>query len=310
MLFLVLFAFLGVSDGYNILLFFPIPGKSHSILGEAYVRHLTNAGHNVTYITPLLMKNPPPLLRQIDVSHNADLLPGSIFDVQKFMSKELDLQEIQLLFPIMQELLRATLQSDQMQTFMHDPEEQYDAVIVEWLFTELGAGLSSVFNCPLIWSTSTEPHSGILELIDEPLNIAYTIYIWGRGYSLDLYSRLQHVWSVMKIKYYQWQGQDIDNEIFINSYKSAVESRGLKLPTYDEVKYNASLMLGNSHISSGDAHRLPQAYKMIGGYHIKDKIDPLPAVMWIIGFRYRTNESTFPQTREDASVQRFINNMR
>ncbi|XP_038207230.1 UDP-glucosyltransferase 2-like [Zerene cesonia] len=276
MLFLFIFAFVGVSDGYNLLLFFPIPGKSHSILAEAYVRHLTDAGHNVTYITPLPIKNPPPLLRQIDVSLNTDLLPGSIFDVQKFMSKELDLQETQLLFPIMQELMRATLQSDQMQKFMHDPKEQYDAVIVEWLFTELGAGLSSVFNCPLIWSTSTEPHSDILSLIDEPLNIAYTVYIWGREYSLDLYSRLQHLWTIIKIKYYQWKGHDIDNEIFVNSYKSAVQSRGLKLPSYEEVKYNASLMLGNSHISCGDAHRLPQAYKAIGGYHIKDNIDPLP----------------------------------
>jgi hypothetical protein len=42
-----------MAEGYKILVVFPFPGKSHTILGEGVVRHLVNAGHEVrhTYIT-------------------------------------------------------------------------------------------------------------------------------------------------------------------------------------------------------------------------------------------------------------------
>lgn len=45
----LLFAVLlnSISDAYKILVLFPYPGKSHGILGEGYVRHLTKAGHEV-----------------------------------------------------------------------------------------------------------------------------------------------------------------------------------------------------------------------------------------------------------------------
>lgn len=34
-------------DAYKILVIFPMPGKSHGILGDGVVRHLLNAGHEV-----------------------------------------------------------------------------------------------------------------------------------------------------------------------------------------------------------------------------------------------------------------------
>lgn len=55
--------------------------------------------------------------------------------------------------------------------------------------------------------------------------------------------------------------------------------RGLKLPHFEAVRYNASLMLGNSHVATGDSVPLPENYKHIGGYHIKDVADPLPKVL-------------------------------
>lgn len=34
-------------SAFKILLVFPVPGRSHAILGEGYVRHLLNDGHEV-----------------------------------------------------------------------------------------------------------------------------------------------------------------------------------------------------------------------------------------------------------------------
>lgn len=47
-------AALSVGDGYKILVIFPIPARSHKILGDGVIRHLLNAGHEVN--TPKNMK--------------------------------------------------------------------------------------------------------------------------------------------------------------------------------------------------------------------------------------------------------------
>lgn len=54
--------------------------------------------------------------------------------------------------------------------------------------------------------------------------------------------------------------------------------RGRVPPSFEEIRYNASLVLGYSHVSSGEAVSLPQSYKPVGGYHIEEDIKPLPEV--------------------------------
>lgn len=44
---LILLTLLYISDAFKILVIFPMPGKSHSILGEGVVTTLTDAGHEV-----------------------------------------------------------------------------------------------------------------------------------------------------------------------------------------------------------------------------------------------------------------------
>ncbi|CAK1545461.1 unnamed protein product [Leptosia nina] len=275
MLIVTLLAFLSICDGYRVLLFFPIPGKSHSILGEAYIRHLVNAGHEVTYITPIPIKTPPARVRQVDISETAGLLSEELFNIEKLMYKELDLQQISLFEVVLRNFLNGTLHGKAMHKFLHDPKEEYDVVIVEWLYSELGSGLSTVFNCPLIWSTSTEVHSGIISLIGDDLNPSYAINIWDRDFSSPLY-RFKNLWTYLENKYNKWTYVEPENLIFEQAYRTAVELRGRRLPSFDEVRFNASIMLGNSHIAAGESYPLPQAYKMIGGYHLKGVMEPLP----------------------------------
>lgn len=56
------------------------------------------------------------------------------------------------------------------------------------------------------------------------------------------------------------------------------EARGKIPPSFEQLRYNASLVLGNSHVSMGEAKRLPQNYINIGGYHIDEKTKPLSDV--------------------------------
>ncbi|XP_028179412.1 uncharacterized protein LOC114366668 [Ostrinia furnacalis] len=73
----LLLASLHVGFAYKILVVFPMPGKSHTILGEGVVRHLANAQHDVTYITPIFLKSPPKNVRQIDVTSNFDFMKNN-----------------------------------------------------------------------------------------------------------------------------------------------------------------------------------------------------------------------------------------
>lgn len=68
------------------------------------------------------------------------------------------------------------------------------------------------------------------------------------------------------------------SEDFRQLYGSIVAKKGRVLPDYADVRYNASLMLGNSDVITGDSIPLPENYKHIGGYHIKDTAEPLSKV--------------------------------
>lgn len=57
-----------------------------------------------------------------------------------------------------------------------------------------------------------------------------------------------------------------------------MREKGIPVPDYNEVRYNGSLVLGNSNVAIGDAVSLPQSYKHIGGYHIDEEVKPLPEV--------------------------------
>ncbi|CAH2227175.1 jg14579 [Pararge aegeria aegeria] len=252
--------------GYKVLVVFPIPGRSHSILGEGYVKHLLAAGHEVTYITPLPVKEPHPKLRQVDVSENFKFMPTDIFNVEKFMTKEIDLQDYFLFHGVMHGVLYKTYQLPVIQKFINDPKEQYDVVVIEWLYSELSSGFSSVFNCPYIWSSSMIPHTAVLSLIDDHVNPAYNVHHLSRHYTTTFWDRLQHWYFIAKLSYYRWSERNEYNEYFKNIFGQATIKRGNQLPHFDDVRYNGSMMLGNSHAVTGDGIALPENYKHIGAH--------------------------------------------
>lgn len=74
----------------------------------------------------------------------------------------------------------------------------------------------------------------------------------------------------------------MEDKFYQNVFGPATALRGRQLPSFNDVRFNASLMLGNSHVSLGQATRLPQSYKPIAGYHIDPEIKPLPEVRFIM----------------------------
>ncbi|KAM3962156.1 UDP-glucosyltransferase 2-like isoform 1-T1 [Aphomia sociella] len=262
---------------YRFLVVFPLPRTSHAILGSAYVKHLLKAGHEVTYITPMVLSESSPNLRQIDISSLKVQFPRGIINLKKFLSKERTFAKyFDDLAKSMYSIANATLLHKNVQGFIHDPNERFDAVIAEYMFSGLHSGFSSVFKCPLIWSVSMEPNQIYFHLIDGLHNPAYTYnFLSNTDPPFSFLQRVMELYRLISYKYIMWSLSDDENESYNRAFASAAMLRGQELPSFDEVRHNASLILGNSDVSLGHAMRLPAAYKQIAGYHIFD-IPPLP----------------------------------
>ncbi|XP_050682426.1 UDP-glucosyltransferase 2-like isoform X6 [Leptidea sinapis] len=264
-------------DAYKILVVISLPGRSHGILGEGLVRHLTNAGHEVTYITPFPPKNPPNNTKVIDVSDNNKTFKGDLLNLQNMMSKRADINSMYVMIDVCLEVLRSTVANHNVQNMLRDPTQKFDVVISEWLYAELYAGFAAVYDCPLIWFLTVEPHWMVLRLIDEATNPAYSTDVLAKYLSTPL-SFVQRLGSLYDriYTYYLYHSfvYNTEEEIYNKYMVPHVNSQ--KYTPLDVLRYNASLMLGNSHVSLGEASSLPQSYKPIGGYHIERDVKPLP----------------------------------
>nr|WEU75320.1 uridine diphosphate-glycosyltransferases 40AP4 [Glyphodes pyloalis] len=264
------------SDAYKILVVFPMPGKSHTILGEGVVRHLAAAGHEITFITSTIRKNPPPNVRQIDVTANYKLLKEDMLSIQNIMDKNTS-TDVKFIMEMMMQVHNETLFNPNVQALLLNPEERFDLIIVEWMFSELYSSFSAIFNAPYVWVSTVEPHWMVLRLIDERSNPAYTADITSANtYPFSFKERVQQLLiqiGISALKYFYIN--TFENKVY-NSLEKYIRLRGREPPAFKEVVFNASLILGNSHVSLGQAMTLPPNYINVGGYHIESNPKPLP----------------------------------
>lgn len=70
----------------------------------------------------------------------------------------------------------------------------------------------------------------------------------------------------------------METEAYKRLIAPIIEKRGRQPPSFQDIRFNVSLVLGYSHVSMGEAVSLPQNYKNVAGYHIDEDIKPLPKV--------------------------------
>ncbi|XP_053615455.1 UDP-glucosyltransferase 2-like [Plodia interpunctella] len=276
---LLLAAVLSYCDGYKILVMFPLAGKSHGILGGGVVTHLLQAGHEVTYITPFPEKNPSKNLHQIDISNPEDEAKhSSVLNVTALLEGESSLS-MSWFIDFIKSMNRDVLSHPNLVKLMGDTTKNYDVVIAEWMFSDIYSGLGYVFNSPFIWVSTIEPHWTILGLIDEATNPAYVPdSLSNNAPPFDFVGRVKELFlqvTGMALRFFYLDGYQ--SQAFEELIGPHIIKRGKPLIPFVKVQYNASLILGNSHVSLGQATRLPQAYKPIAGYHIDTTVKPLPA---------------------------------
>ncbi|CAH0731745.1 unnamed protein product, partial [Brenthis ino] len=263
--------------GYKILVLSPLPGRSHGILGEGIVNLLSKAGHEVTYITGILPSKPEPGVTIIDVTENAKLLESDTLNLKTQMDGSSGIEFLEFI-PMFSELSKSTIENPKVQRLLSDKNQKFDLVIVEWMFIEVYAGFAGVFNCPFIWFSSMEPHWMILQLVDEIPNPAYNVDIMSSSFPpLSFKERVIELGLVVFEKLLQvFYVSGLENDIYEKLFVPHIRNRGIPVPTLEALKYNASLILCNSHVSMGSAKRLPPNFIPIGGYHIDTAVKHLP----------------------------------
>ncbi|GBP42187.1 Ecdysteroid UDP-glucosyltransferase [Eumeta japonica] len=265
------------NEAYKILVVLPVKVPSQNILCNGYVDNLLRAGHEVTYITPFPRKELPPKFRQIVFDYPDNLMPGNILTIEKILNKSIDVMDMSLIISPFLDGVVHCLRDKNVQNLINDPNESFDAVIIEWLMLHVISGFAAVFQAPLIWSNPAEASWLPLSVVDEVPNPAYAPDIladyfhpytfWQRAKQL-----LKQISMPVILYYFNSKTEHHYEEVFV----AAGKKKGIALPSMAEVNYNASFMFSNSHVSLGEPIRLPQNFIPIAGYHIDQKPKPLP----------------------------------
>ncbi|XP_072933657.1 UDP-glycosyltransferase UGT5-like [Epargyreus clarus] len=271
--FLFILAIINPCYNYKILLVFPFNFRSHGILGEGILNILLEAGHEVTYITPYPVEDTHLNLRQVIIKR----YDFTGITVKKFIENHKDPRDLGYIFQEMLNISYRTISDPSVQALMEDTTQTFDLVMVEWMVNDLYSGFSAVFNCPYIWFFTYENTHQILRLVHEPPNPVLVTNI--RTDNVPPYNLLQRAWelfyfvysAVFRYFYYNPTEAATYEKLFV----PILSKRGRMLPPYDEIRYNASLVFTNTHITLRDRLVTPQNYKAIGGFHVSKTFQPL-----------------------------------
>lgn len=277
--FLFILPLVPFTEGYKILVVAPMATSSHAILGDGLVRHLLNAGHEITYATPNLKNTTNPKLHYVDLTKNLKLVPDNFFNLERHLQNSSDRPTVLHILDMLRKVGSFTLTNPNLQKVLTDHSQEFDLVIP--VHVSVGSefyGLSVLYDCPLIWLSTIEPHSGILSEIDEAKSTAYVPTAISSNVAPFTFKQrvtelvIHTVLSLIQMFYIE----PYQKEQYAKIFEPLLKSKGKTLPPYEDVVYNASLILGHAHPALGSSMTLPQNYIQIAGYYIDEDVKPLP----------------------------------
>ncbi|XP_026501426.2 UDP-glucosyltransferase 2-like [Vanessa tameamea] len=263
----ILLYFVRLCNSSKILVVFPVPEKRHGILSDSLVKALLEEGHELTYVTKFPQKTKVHNLKYVDISSNIeydseDYWPKPENTANNSLHMEnLGLKYAQraLLHPNMQELMMNTTCS-------------FDLIIAEWFYSGLLAPLSPLYECPLIWYSSTDVSWKSIGLVSSEVN---TFSLYNPG--LTIIERIHNIWTQLNrivLNYYHISSKELP--AYEKSFRDAFNNRERELPNYETVVHNSSLLFINSHAYLDQISGLPTNAKYIGGHHMEEVAQPLP----------------------------------
>nr|XP_015838844.1 PREDICTED: 2-hydroxyacylsphingosine 1-beta-galactosyltransferase isoform X2 [Tribolium castaneum] len=253
------------ANSAKILGVFPVPGRSHYILGSSLMKALAEKGHDVTVISCFEEQNPPKNGTYRDI-----VITGAVDEMTKQMAK-MNMFDRESTNPFagavfmsfrLPAMTETTLKHENVQKLINS-NEKFDAVIVEFASEALYA-LSTHFGAPLVTFSATRASHWINPLVGNPSPPSYIPDIMlDFSVLMTLYERL-----VNSLVY-------VFNELLLNFVVYPKHNELMKkyipnAPSHiSEVLYNHSIVLVNSHPSVNRPVPYVPSMVDIGGFHIK-----------------------------------------
>ncbi|XP_063921668.1 UDP-glycosyltransferase UGT5-like [Zophobas morio] len=247
---------------------FTSPGPSHYILGSTLMKALAEKGHDVTLISSFGEKKPPKTkgtYRDIVVTEIMKKMNELIAGGQVNMfehAKMSPLPAAAFLARMMPRIMEPGLGNKEVQKLIHS-NEKFDVVIVEQFMNDAEKALSTHFGAPLIVVSSMWANYWVNTLVGNPSPASYIPMI-STDYSIPMTfcERLENSLLFLLTEIlFKW---------YVYPYENATIKKYIPNgPDINDVLYNASIVLMNSHPSLNQP--VPYVPNMIdiGGFHVQ-----------------------------------------
>ncbi|XP_026325369.1 uncharacterized protein LOC113234285, partial [Hyposmocoma kahamanoa] len=189
-LILLLLSCLTIAHSYKILCVFPIPSKSHNMLGKGVVHSLLKAGHEITWVTPYEDNKPQKNLKFVYVSDVIKIIE----DLD--MTDMIKSQSFALILQMGRNISTTTAGNQQLRDIL--VTQQFDAVVTEWFMTDIYAGYAAVQQVPWITLFGAHIHTHLENLVDDVRSVSTVPSVMsGFPMPMNFWQRLANTASFM-----------------------------------------------------------------------------------------------------------------
>ncbi|XP_018579881.1 UDP-glucuronosyltransferase 2B7-like [Anoplophora glabripennis] len=248
----------------RILIVFPMVGRSHYILGNAFGKGLADAGHDVTMLSPFEDKKPPKNGKYTEV-----VLTGLSEEENKpkTLANLLDLENmnpfwyIPLVNILGTEITRNTFAHPNFQKLLKS-NQTFDAVIIEQFNNDALKVLAHHYKAPLITFSTVGASVWVNPLVGNPSPPSYIPEIFfDFTHNMTFWQKLTN-W-LFRISY------ELNRHlIFFPAQNKLMHEYFPDAPDLSDIIYNSSVLFLNSHESINQP--IPHVPCMIdiGGFHV------------------------------------------
>ncbi|XP_018579875.1 UDP-glucuronosyltransferase 2B15-like [Anoplophora glabripennis] len=268
--FLVLFlTIIGKNEGARILGVFPFFAPSHYILGSTLMKGLAEAGHDVTIISPFKEKNPPKggKWTEIIVENTLEAVMKSfpkpdLFKMEGLSGISSGISTTFLIETLTNLITEETLKNNKIQELLKS-NQKFDAVIITQFNVEAMKAFASHFNAHLILFSNVAANSWLNHFVGNPsLPSFFPEILLSFPEKMSFMQRLENtIFKLANTLYYNLYIYPKHNEFIQKYFPNPVN--------IDDLLYNVSLVLLNSHESISSAQPHVPCMVEIGGYHIQ-----------------------------------------
>lgn len=260
-----------------------MPSKSHFFLIFRLAKEFADKGHEVTVISPFPQKTPIKNYRDVPVTEVIELFAGKsnlkkikklklLAEIQKIlfhMEQKGPFENLNLIYSAGLRVSEQVLKNKNVQKLLNS-NETFDAYIIEQFTSEALLGIGHRFGAPIILMSGFGTTSLMNYFLANP---APSSYVWNvvmkpsTTYK-NFWDRLHNFLLNNYIDFFrEYYFMPEHRKLFKKYIKSEIE--------LDDVVYNVSLILGNSHVSLYNAVPQVPGIINIGGFHV-GPLKPLP----------------------------------